>query len=63
MKKKAGQAPSYSRVSEPKNNQLVPVNNTNKVRVSNSVFVIKSRIRAFFIPVMVTSLKVTAFTK
>ena len=36
MKKKAGQAPSYSRVSEPKNNQLVPVNNTNKVRVSNS---------------------------
>ena len=36
MKKKAGQASSYSRVSEPKNNQLVPVNNTNKVRVSNS---------------------------
>ena len=33
------------------------------VKVSSKVFVIKSRIRAFFIPVMVTSLKVTALTK
>ncbi len=37
MKKKAGQAPSYNRVTEPGNKQLVPVNNTsNKVRVSSS---------------------------